>query len=286
MKFTQPPLFLGLLAIFCWGSLATFGNLLLHLPPFYVSGVTFLLGSLLAWRHPSKLFENWKMSLWGIFGYYAYHFFLFYSFRFAPAIEANLINYLWPMLMILLTPLFFPGTKIKLYHLIGGGIALLGCGLLVSRVGFEVKVENLKGYLLALGAAITWPVYTLGKKKLGEASLYSIGGFCLGAGVLSLLTHFWNEPRVVLQWHDAWKLIVMGLGPFGVAFYAWDKAVSCGDPRSLGALSYLTPLISTSGLILFTHQTLDPTTILSMILIIGGASSGLLDFLPRKHDVK
>jgi drug/metabolite transporter (DMT)-like permease len=113
MKISQSPLFLGLLAIFCWGSLATFGNLLLHLPPFYILGVTFLLGSLLALRHPTKLFINWKISIWGILGYYGYHFFLFYSFRYAPAIEANLINYLWPILLILLTPIFFPGSKIK-----------------------------------------------------------------------------------------------------------------------------------------------------------------------------
>jgi drug/metabolite transporter (DMT)-like permease len=286
MKSLSHPLFLALLAIVCWGSLATLGTLIIHLPPFYVLGVTFLMGSIPALGQPKKLFVNGKLVVWGILGYYGYHFFLFYSFRFAPALEANLINYLWPMLMILMTPLFFPEKKIKLHHVLGGLMALGGCVVLVWGRGAEFKLENLKGYLLALGAAISWPLYSLGKKKLGESSLHSIGGFCLGAGVLCLLTHAYLGPRVVLQWHDAWKLILMGLGPFGIAFYAWDKSLATGDPRVIGALSYLTPVLSTLGLVVFAEQSMSVGTGVAMLLIIGGASSGLLDFLPSKDLVK
>jgi drug/metabolite transporter (DMT)-like permease len=117
-------------------------------------------------------------------------------------------------------------------------------------------------------------------------SLYSIGGFCLGAGVFCLLTHAIIEPHVVLQMHDAWILILMGVGPFGVAFYAWDRALSLGDTRVIGALSYLTPVLSTLGLVLFAGQSLNFVSSLAMVLIIGGASSGLLDFLPSKSGIK
>ena len=185
-----------------------------------------------------------------------------------------------------MTPLFFPEKKIRLHHLMGAVVAFSGCVVLILGKGTELKAENLKGYLLALGAAVSWPLYSLGKKKWGDASLHSIGGFCLGASLLSFLTHAWLEPRVVLQWHDAWKLIVMGLGPFGFAFYAWDKSLATGDPRLIGALSYLTPVLSTLGLILFAGQGLSFLSGVAMLLIIGGASCGLLDFLPSKDLVK
>lgn len=286
MKQSTQSVLLGVLAILCWASLATLGNLVIHLPPFYVLGVTLLMGSIPAWFRPRELFPSWKVSLWGIFGYFGYHFFLFYSFRFAPAIEANLINYLWPMIMVLLTPVFFRKTKLKYYHFVGAGLAASGCALLVWSKGADLQIENFRGYLLALGAALTWPVYSLGKKKMGEVALPAIGGFCLGAGVLSLITHALIEPRVVLQGHDAWRLAVMGIGPFGVAFYAWDLALRQGDGRVIGALSYLTPVLSTFGLVLFAGQFLTPSATLAMVLIIGGASSGLMDFLPSKDLVK
>lgn len=286
MKPSTQSVLLGLLAIVCWASLATLGNLVIHLPPFYVLGVTFLLGSLPAWRRPKELFVNWRVSLWGIAGYFLYHFFLFYSFRFAPAIEANLINYLWPMIMVLLTPLFFQETNLKWFHLVGSALAATGCAVLVWSKGADLKFENITGYGLAFLAALTWPVFSLGKKKMPSTPVYSIGGFCIGAGILSCITHALIEPRVVLQMHDAWILIVMGIGPFGIAFYAWDQSLSRGDTRVIGALSYLTPVLSTLGLVLFAGQTLQFGTAVAMILIITGASSGLLDFLPSKNSLK
>jgi drug/metabolite transporter (DMT)-like permease len=146
--------------------------------------------------------------------------------------------------------------------------------------GGAFKIEYGKGYFFALLAAFSWPLYSLTKKRLPLVPLRTIGGFCIGAGVLSLITHFWLEPRVVLQWPDAWKILLMGLGPFGLAFYTWDLAMTKGDGRLLGALAYLTPVLSTTGLVFFTDQELSSSTILAMLLIIGGASSGLLDFLP------
>jgi drug/metabolite transporter (DMT)-like permease len=145
------------------------------------------------------------------------------------------------------------------------------------------KTENLVGYLLALGAALTWPIYSLVKKRLPPTSVWAIGSFCFGAGVLCLLTHAWIEPRVVLQPADALKLLFMGAGPFGLAFYCWDAALARGDARVLGALAYLTPVLSTLGLVIFGGQELQQETLMAMVLIVLGASAGLLDFFPRNR---
>lgn len=276
-------LILGIITICCWGSLATFGNLLLHLPPFYVLGVTFLIGSIPAFFKWREMFPHWKILLWGVLGYFGYHFFLFYAFRFAPAIEANLINYLWPVIMVILTPVFFPEQKLKFYHIGGAILSVIGSVFLVVGKGGELRIENVIGYILALGAAITWPVYSIGKKKLPATSVWAIGSFCLISGILCLMTHAMIEPRVVLQMEDAWKLLIMGIGPFGVAFYCWDVALRMGDSRVMGALAYLTPVLSTLGLVLFAGQEMVVTTFIAMVLIIGGASAGLLDFFPLKR---
>lgn len=275
---------LGLITILCWGSLATFGNLLLHLPPFYVLGVTFLIGSVPAFFKFRLMFPGWKTVLWGVAGYFFYHFFLFYAFRFAPTVEANLINYLWPVIMVLITPVFFPEEKLRVYHIVGGAIAIIGSVVLVSSKGLDLSIDNLKGYLLALGAAITWPVYSIGKKKLGEISVWAVGGFCFLTGLLCLLTHALIEPRVVVVvQRDLILLFLMGAGPFGLAFYLWDLSMKNGDPRVIGALAYLTPVLSTLGLVFFADQELTNSTFLAMILIFIGASAGVLDFFTSKR---
>jgi len=282
MKALYPSLGLGLITILCWGSLATLAKWLIYLPPFYLLGMSFMIGSLPGFLHPKKMFPDLKTSLWGIAGYFFYHFFLFYSFRFAPAIEANLINYLWPILLVLMTPLFFKEVKLRFYHFIGATLAIIGCYVLVMGEGIEIKSENMKGYLLALSAALTWPLYSLVKKKLPDVSVWAISGFCLGASILSFITHFLIEPPVSFEWHTLWPLLILGLGPFGLAFYTWDLALKKGDARVIGALSYLTPVLSTLGLVIFANEKLYGMRIVAMILIIGGASTGVLDFLPLK----
>ncbi len=274
---------LALTTILMWGSLATLGNLLIHLPPFYILGICFILGSLPSWFRPKKMFPNLRIFAFGVAGMFGYHFFLFSSFRYAPAIEANLINYLWPVIMVILTPAFFREEKLKFYHLLGGILAILGSVVLVLGEGGTLKSEFIPGYLLALGAAILWPIYSIGKKKLPPTSVWSVGGFCLGTGILCFMAHFWLEPRVVLQGHDVWKLIVIGIGPCGLAFYTWDRALLIGDSRIIGALSYLTPVISTLGLIFFGGQSLEDHILIAMLLIISGASSGILDIVFTKR---
>lgn len=276
-------LILGIITILCWGSLATFGNLLIHLPPFYVLGVTFLIGSIPAFFKWREMFPPKKILLWGIAGYFGYHFFLFYAFRFAPPIEANLINYLWPVIMVLITPVYFADKKLKSYHFVGAVLSVIGCIVLVMARGGELDSKNIIGYLLALLAAITWPVYSVGKKKMPETSVWAVGSFCLFSGILCMITHALIEPRVVLQSRDAILLLLMGLGPFGVAFYFWDLALRDGDSRIMGALAYLTPVLSTLGLVFFAGQEMVFTTFVAMVLIIFGASTGLLDFFPRER---
>ncbi len=280
----KPYLLPGIVTIILWGSLATFSNLLIHLPPFYTLGVSFMIGSLLSLRNMKEMFPSLKLLAFGTAGYFGYHFFLFYAFRFAPAVEANLINYLWPVLMVMFTPLFEKQARLKWYHYTGAIFSIIGCIFLVTGAPKESQNgEEYKGYILAFLAALTWPVYSLGRKKLPSTSVWSIGGLCLSSGVLCLFTHALIEPPVSVTTPDILKLIFLGLGPFGLAFYFWDTATRTGDSRVLGALAYLTPVISTMGLVLFAGKDFTTISFIAMVLITGGASLGLLDFRPPKQ---
>jgi drug/metabolite transporter (DMT)-like permease len=70
----------------------------------------------------------WALGIWGLFGY---HFLYFLAFRLAPPVEVNLLNYLWPLLIVLLSA-FLPGKGLRWYHLVGTGLALLGTFVLIT----------------------------------------------------------------------------------------------------------------------------------------------------------
>lgn len=272
------PILLALIAILLWSTLALAGNGLQSVPRMLLLGVTLSTSGLLSlvrregWHIPLKVY------LVGVGGIFGYHFLYFTAFAHAPAIETNLLNYLWPLLIVILTPVLLPGTPLRANHIVGAICGLAGAALIATGGRLNFEVQYLAGYLAALGAAITWAVYSLLTKRLPPFPTSSIGAFCLISGLASLGIYFLGGgtlPELTsiqpMQWIF---LVLVGIGPMGAAFFFWDAALKKGDARTIGSLAYVTPLLSTVNLILFAGQRLTTLTFLAMLLIITGAVIG------------
>jgi drug/metabolite transporter (DMT)-like permease len=276
---------LALGAIALWGTLASLGSALGHVPPFLLTGLSLLIGSMIALPLSGFRLSRWRVPLptlaLGIYGLFSYHFLLFLALRHAPPVQANLVNYLWPLLMVVLAPVILPGLTLRLVHVLaallgfaGAAVVILGGASSPSGASMTTHAVWAWGYLPALGAAFIWASYSLLTQRVAAFPTAAIGGFALVSGLLSLLCHGLMEPAVTLSGQD-WALIgLMGLGPMGAAFFLWDKALKTGDARQIGILSYLTPLLSTSALLWVTGRALTWPVGLAALLIVGAAWLG------------
>jgi drug/metabolite transporter (DMT)-like permease len=272
----------ALAAILLWGTLAVLGLRLKHVPPLLLVGCALLIGAACGARGIRLRGTRPAVLLLGVYGLFAYHFCLFLGLRLAPPVEANLINYLWPLLIVVLSPLFVAGTALRPRHVAGAAMGFAGAALLVTggRVAFTGGPGAAAGYLLAFAAAVIWSTYSLLTKRLGDFPTSTIATFCLVSGALSLAGHALFEPRYAPRAADLGYLLLIGLGPMGAAFYLWDRALKRGDPRSIGTLAYLTPLLSTLLVTLFGGGRLTPTSAAAMALIVAGAVTGTWDPRP------
>lgn len=248
---------IGFTAILMWSLLALFTAASGKMPPFQLSAVCFLIGSLpglvVLIARPSRarlLRQPAKVWITGILGLFGYHFLYFTALRNAPAVEAGLIAYLWPLLIVVGSALL-PGERLKWNHVLGAILGLGGTVLIVGRNGFAFDEAYLIGYGAAFLCAFTWSGYSLLTRRFEAVSTDVVTGFCLATALLSLLCHLMLETTVWPQTGVEW-LAVAGLGllPVGAAFYAWDFGVKNGDIQILGAASYAAPLLSTLVLIL------------------------------------
>jgi drug/metabolite transporter (DMT)-like permease len=261
-------------AIALWSLLAALGLLLSHVPPFLLTGLALVIGSVPAW----PLARQWRvpagtlaLGIWGLFGF---HFLLFIALRTAPPVEANLVNYLWPLLIVVLAPVMLPGMRLRPVHLLAGLAGFAGAAVAILGAAPQAGMAAAWswGYLPALGSAFVWATYSLGTQRVDPFPTAAVGGFGLASGLLALACHWALEPATALSARDWLLVAAMGLGPLGAAFFLWDRALKQGDARRIGILSYVTPLASTVLLVSVTDRPWHWTIGLAGVLIIGAAA--------------
>jgi drug/metabolite transporter (DMT)-like permease len=265
-------------AIALWASLASLGVSLTHVPPFLLTGIALIIGSVPAWPFVLRDPSQWRIPLrtlaLGVYGLFAYHFLLFIALRHAPPVEANLVNYLWPLFIVVLSPVVLPGVALRLPHVLAALLGFVGAAIAIAG-GRELSGTLAWGYLPALAAALIWATYSLLTKRVAAFPTTAIGLFGLVSGVLSLLCHVALEPAASLQPRDWALLAVLGLGPLGASFFMWDKALKLGDARHIGILSYITPLASTALLIVVSGRSFSWSIALATVMIISAAVMGM-----------
>jgi drug/metabolite transporter (DMT)-like permease len=247
----------GAVAILLWSSLALLTTATPGVPPFELLTLSFAvafaasLGALAARGREAlarlrQPLAPWMLTFAGLFGYHALY---FAALKTAPPAEASLVNYLWPMLIVVFSALL-PGGRLRLRHVAGAALGLAGTALLLSRGG-GVPGDGgpVLGLAAALGAALTWSGYSVLNRRFAEVPSEMIGGVCGAVALAGLACHLALEPSV-MPGAGGWAAVVLlGLGPTGLAFFAWDFATKHGNLPVLGALSYLAPLLSTALLV-------------------------------------
>ena len=264
-------------AVILWASLAALGSLLSDIPPFLLTGIGLLIGSLIslpvAGFQIRKLVVKPRVLLLGVYGLFGYHAALFAALQNAPPVQANLVNYLWPLLIVVLAPLFFPAARLTLRKSVAALAGFVGAGLAILS-GSQITGGLEIGYLYGLLAALIWSTYSLGTKRIGDFPTAGVGLFGLVAGVLALAAHLIFEERVAIEPSDWPLLVALGLGALGGAFYLWDYALKRGDAQRIGLIAFITPLLSTLALVLVTGSQPSGILLIAAALIFGGAWLG------------
>jgi drug/metabolite transporter (DMT)-like permease len=278
---------LGFAAIVMWSLLAALTVASGQVPPFQLAAMTFAIdGSVgMVWiaatgnwsvlRQPARV---WALGVTGLFGYHALY---FIALRYAPPAEAGLLNYFWPLLIVLFSGLL-PGERLRAHHIAGALLGLLGTAILFVGQGLAPALHFIGGYSAAFCAAFVWAGYSVLSRRFAAVPSAAVAGFCVATALLAALFHLALETTMWPQDINQWlAVIALGLGPVGAAFYLWDTGVKRGDIRMLGVASYAAPILSTLALIATGYAPPRATLWLAALLIAGGGLVAARDLLRR-----
>ncbi|GHE59900.1 membrane protein [Streptomyces longispororuber] len=275
----------GAVAVLLWASLALLTTLSGRVPPFQLTAMAFTVGGLIglprAVRGGAALARGLPGGAWalGIGGLFGYHFFYFLALRNAPAVDAGLIAYLWPLLIVVFSALL-PGERLRWWHTAGAVLGLGGTFLLVTGgQGVHLRGEYLLGYTAAAVCALVWSAYSVANRRYPQVPTDMVAFFCLATAALAAVCHLLFEDTVR---PDGWQwlaVFALGLGPVGGAFYVWDHGTKHGDIRLLGTFSYFAPLLSTTLLVAAGRADASWPVAAATVLIAGGATLASADAL-------
>jgi drug/metabolite transporter (DMT)-like permease len=280
----------GLIAIVLWSLLAVLTVATGRVPAFQLLAMTFAIGACIApltwiWRRGAwrALRQSFVVWLVGVTGLFLYHALYFVALRLAPPAEAGLLNYLWPLLIVLFSSLL-PDERLAPHHVVGALLGLVGTALLVSgNLHFELEnTPQLLGLGAAVLAAFVWAFYSIMSRRFKSVPTDAVAGFCMATALLATVNHLAVEttiwPETLTQWS---AVAALGIGPVGIAFFVWDIGMKRGDIRVLGAASYATPLLSTGFLIAAGFAKPTATLAIAAALIAGGGLIASKDMIFR-----
>ncbi|WP_127105065.1 DMT family transporter [Pararhodobacter zhoushanensis] len=269
---------IGFSAVALWSLLALFTVASSPVPPLLLNALTFAIGGgvgliwVIATGGLAQL-KSVPLSAYafGTLGLFGYHFLYFTALRMAPAAEAGLICYLWPLFIVLFSGLL-PGETLRAGHIAGALLAFAGAALIVAG-GIGTVSGALTGYGVAFLAALTWAGYSLGSRRLKSVPTAAVAVTCLMTALLSIAAHLALETTAWPVGPLGWLAVLgLGLGPVGLAFYTWDVGVKSGDIQLLGTASYAAPLLSTLVLVVAGMAAGSVTLAFAAVLITGGAA--------------
>jgi drug/metabolite transporter (DMT)-like permease len=270
---------LGAGAVLLWSVLALLTVGASRVPPFQLLALTFAVATALGVlllivrknsltrilvKHPGAV----VLATAALAGY---HFFYFLALRKAPAVDASLIAYLWPLLIVVFAGLAQGG--IRFTHVAGALLGLAGAWLLLaSRGKIELDSAYAVGYGAAIACALIWSSYSVANRRFAGAPVEVVTVACAATALLGLAFHAGLESWYGLSAREWLFVALLGLGPVGAAFFLWDHGTKHGNLALLGVASYAAPVLSTAFLVLAGDAAPTWQLAVAALLVAGGAA--------------
>lgn len=220
----------------------------------------------------STTFKQLQYSaLLGFLNPFAYYLILFKAYSLLRAQEAVALNYIWPMMLVLLSVPILK-QKIRLINVIALLISFSGA-IIIATQGkpFSLDLSQPLGVGLALSSAIFWALFwLLNVRDQREETLKLFMNFLCGF-IYTLIYCMFTGNLALPEINGALGSVYIGLFEMGITFVLWLKALKYSENTArVSNLVYLSPFISLMFISVIIGERILASTIAGLVLIITG----------------
>ncbi|MBQ2435720.1 MAG: DMT family transporter [Bacteroidaceae bacterium] len=284
MKENNKAIALAMAAVLSWSTVATaFKIALTHLTHFemlLVASITSLIIFALVLTIQRKWGEVKTLSrrMWGYFALLgllnpmAYYLVLFKSYDLLPAQVAQPVNYIWPVLLVILLAVFTrQAIPAKKYI---GMLVSLGGLIIISAGGKQIgdTAISASGLILGIMSAFLWATYWMVNNKnkdRADATVACFMSFLFGSIYLVAIAMVIGVNLNTLP--GILSGMYVGAFEMGIPFICFGLAIrKTTNPALINQLCYLSPFLSLFFVSTILGEQIVPTTYIGLILIVAG----------------
>ena len=212
-----------------------------------------------------------RSAFLGFLSPFLYYVVLFEAYSRLRAQEAQPLNFVWPLVLVLLSVPILK-QKIRARDVLAILISFLGV-LIISTEG---RVLNLRftdplGVALATGSSIPWALYWIYNLKDKQDEVVRLFlNFTFASGYVLLLMLVLGQFQAP-SLKDALGITYVGLFEMGITFLIWLKALKHAESTaSVTSLIYLVPFLSFIVIYFVLGEQILPSTVVGAVFIVGG----------------
>ncbi len=235
--------------------------------------------------------SKWAFSaLVGFLNPFLYYNVLFVGYDLLLTQEATTINFLWPIVLVVLSAVVFR-QRLTVKTL---AALLLGfCGVLVITTKGDpasLHFRSIRGVLLMLATTVIWSVFwILNMKDERPPSVKLFLGFSFGL-LFSFLLWLFFLPHRKPPLEGLLGCLWAGVFEMGLTFFLWLGALSLAEKTAhVANLIFLTPFLALFWINLAVGERILPSTLFGLALIVAGIACqkwAERSEMPRKEGVR
>ncbi len=210
-------------------------------------------------------------ALLGFLNPFAYYLVLFKAYDILPTQEAQPLNYVWPIMLVLIS---IPMLKQRINGVSMLAIVLSFVGVLVISTHGDIagfKFTNAGGAALALGSSVIWAFFWIFNIKDKRSELIKLflsffTGFLFSCAAMFIF----SKPEFSFSLSGV-AVIYVGLFEMGITFLLWSKALKYSSTTAkVSNFIFASPFLSLLGIYFIVGERILPSTIAGLILIVTG----------------
>lgn len=272
----------ALITILIWASMATMVKVLLaeipNLQALAVSGVFAFIFLLLINLKTGKLKELKQyrakdfgsMAGLGFLGLFLYSALYYYGIGQLGAQEACILNYLWPMMIVLFSCLILK-ERVTVLKCVAMVCSFLGIVILSLGKSEAVGGNTTVGMAACIVAAACYGLFSVLNKKKDYDQNITMMVIWFTVAVCSFAVGPFMEEWVPIHGVQWLGIVWLGVMTDAVAYLLWALALKgAEDTAKIANLAYLTPFLSVVISALVLKERIKPQALVALILIVGG----------------